>query len=203
MCRALHLNEVWGSVVYGKPVGVLDWEVLVACPNFGLDGFCETVAGSVAKITELVQQVVLHCKEFAIRNWITWVLEDPLVHPYRWLRPDNVPPAPYLTCDPSESVDWSGVLVNPHDIDQHFQKAWMLLFCRGDRGRADLGAFMAVADDLIPWLDEVQLPPMTGDMLYETVQKKKPSSGSLDGRGWREFKALSPAWFDRLATIFL
>ena len=39
-------------------------------------------------------------------------------------------------------------------------------------------------------------------MLYETVQKKKPSSGSLDGWGWREFKALPLAWFDRLASIF-
>ena len=54
---------------------------------------------------------------------------------------------------------------------------------------------------LTPLLNEVQLPPLTGDMLYETVQKKKPSSGSLDGWGWREFKALPLASFDRLASI--
>ena len=94
-------------------------------PTFGLDGFCETVAGSLAKITKFVLQVVLHRKEYAIRKWRTWVLEDPLVHSYRWLRPDNVPPAPFLSCDTGESEDGSGVLVNPHDIDQHFQKAWM------------------------------------------------------------------------------
>ena len=31
--------------------------------------------------------------------------------------------------------------------------------------------------------NEVQLPRLTGDMLYDTVQKKKPSTGSLDGWG--------------------
>ena len=31
---------------------------------------------------------------------------------------------------------------------------------------------------------------------------KKTTAGSLDGWGWREFKALPVAWFDRLASIF-
>ena len=204
MERALYLDELWGSVVSGRPVGVFDWDLLVGCPNFGLDGFCDTIADIIARITELIQKVVQHRKESAIRSWRSWVLEDPLVHPYRWLRPDNVPPpAPFLSCDPAESVDGSGVLVNPQDIDRHFSKAWMPFFCRGHRGRTDLDAFRAVAEDLIPVVDEVQLPPLTGDMLYETVQSKKPSSGSLDGWGWKEFKALPPAWFDRLASIFL
>ena len=42
---------------------------------------------------------------------------------------------------------------------------------------------------------------LTGDMLHEVVQKKSPSSGSLDGWGWREFKALPLAWFDKLVDI--
>ena len=36
-------------------------------------------------------------------------------------------------------------------------------------------------------------------MLYEVVQGKKPTAGSLDGLGWREFKALLVAWFDRFS----
>ena len=51
-------------------------------------------------------------------------------------------------------------------------------------------------------LDEVHLPPLSGDMLYEVVRSKKPSAGSLDGWGWRNFKALPVAWFDKLASIF-
>ena len=35
-----------------------------------------------------------------------------------------------------------------------------------DRGHADLGAFRAVAEELTLLLDEIQLPPLTGDMLY-------------------------------------
>ena len=174
MGRALHLNEVWGSVVYWEAGWFfgLGWSWLPA-QTLGWMGFVKPLLVLLLRSLSLSSKWFCHRKEFAIRKWRSWVLEDPLVHPYRWLRPDNVPPAPFLSCDPGESVDGSGVLVNPHDIDQHFQKAWMPFFCRGERSKADLDAFRAIADDLIPLLDEVQLPPLTGDMLYETVQKKK------------------------------
>ena len=108
---------------------------------------------------------------------------------------------PFLICDPKDSVDGSGVLVEPHAIDEHFRKAWMPLFCRGARGSADLDAFRAVAEDLTPLFDEVNLPPLSGDMLYDSVQRKKPPARSLDGCGWKEFMALPVAWFDRLASV--
>ena len=50
-------------------------------------------------------------------------------------------------------------------------------------------------------MDEVQTPPLSRDMLYDAVQKKKPTAGSLDGWGWREFKDLPAVWFDRLTSI--
>ena len=77
----------------------------------------------------------------------------------------------------------------------------MPLFCRGAGGSADLDAFRAVAEDLTPLFDEVNLPPLSGDMLYDAVRRKKPTAGSLDSWGWREFKALPVASFDRLASI--
>ena len=64
-----------------------------------------------------------------------------------------------------------------------------------------MDAFRAVAEDLAPLLYEVQFSLLSGDMLHDAVQEKKPSAGSLDGSGWREFKALLVAWFDRLASI--
>ena len=95
----------------------------------GLDGFRPWIADSIAKIMDFVQQEVLHRKDFAIKKWRGCVLEDPLVHPCRWLRPDNVPsPALFLSCDPLDSIDGSGVLVDPHDIDEHFRKAWLPFF---------------------------------------------------------------------------
>ena len=144
---------------------------------------------------------LVHRWDFAVRVWRSWVLDDPLVHPNKWLRPDLLPPAPFLDCDPKDTVDGSGVLLEPHAIDEQFRMAWMPLFCRGDKGNADLDAFRAVAEKLTHLLDEVHLPPLSGDMLYEAVQRKKPTAGSLDASGWREFKALAVAWFDRLASI--
>ena len=115
--------------------------------------------------------------------------EDLLVHPYWWLRPDLVPPAPFISCDPEDTVDGSGVLVEPHAIDEHLRKAWMP-FCRGAWESADLDAFRAVAEDLTPLFDEVNLPPLSGDMLHDAVQRKKPTAGSLNSWGWRPFRLL-------------
>ena len=39
-------------------------------------------------------------------------------------------------------------------------------------------------------------------MLYNVVQRKKATPGSLDNWGWREFKALPVALFDWLASVF-
>ena len=141
--RALQLDRQWSSVIGGGPVGVLDLEYLVGGSTVGLDEFSARVDASIAKITEFVQHVVFHRRDFVIRRWRSWVLEDPLVHPYKWLRPDDIPPAPFLCCDPTDSVDGSGVLVEPHAIYEHFRKAWMPFFCRGAKESADLEAFRA------------------------------------------------------------
>ena len=39
--------------------------------------------------------------------------EDPLVHPYKWLRPDLVPLAPFLQCEASSNTRWFWVLADP------------------------------------------------------------------------------------------
>ena len=46
-------------------------------------------------------------------GWRNWIREDPSVHPYRWLRPDLVPPAPFLQCEPHLTPGGSGVLADP------------------------------------------------------------------------------------------
>ena len=37
-------------------------------------------------------RVVVLRRDEAIWSWRSWLREDPLVRPYRWLRPDLVPP---------------------------------------------------------------------------------------------------------------
>ena len=51
----------------------------------------------------------------------------PRFHPYRWLRPDLVPPAPFLQWSASPYSWWFWVLANPAKIDEEFRKAWLCL----------------------------------------------------------------------------
>ena len=60
---------------------------------------------------------MVHRRDEAVRGWRNWIREDPLVHPYRWLRPDLVLLAPFLQCEPHRTLDGSGVLSDPNQID--------------------------------------------------------------------------------------
>ena len=78
---------------------------------------------------------VVHRGDEAIRGWRNWLREDPLIHLYKWLRPDLVPPSPFLQCKPHLSSGVSGVLADPSRIDVEFRKAWLPYFCRsGQKG---------------------------------------------------------------------
>ena len=87
---------------------------------------------------------------------------------------------------------------------QSSREAWRPYFCRSARGAADLEDFSnEVEGGWLPVLDVFHLPPLTGDVLVEVVGRKKSTSCSLDGWGWRELKALPPSWFDGLARILM
>ena len=84
--------------------------------------------------SDFIHQVVVHRRDEAIRGWRSWIREDPLVHPYWWLRPDLVPPAPFLQCKPHFIPDVSGVLSDLVRIDEEFRKAWLPYFwTKGDQ----------------------------------------------------------------------
>ena len=54
---------------------------------------------------------------------VSWALatgKQPSVHPYKWLRPDLIPPAPFLQCEPCFTPDGSRVLADPARIDEEF-----------------------------------------------------------------------------------
>ena len=124
------------------------------------------------ELHKFLHDTVVRRKDCAVRGWRAWILEDPLVHPYRWLRPDLVPPSPFLQCDPAGTIDGSGVLSYPSLIDQKFREAWLPYRCRSVRGVADLEDFsMEVEGDWLPTLDMVDLPPFTGDMLSAVVRR--------------------------------
>ena len=143
----------------------------------------------------------MHRRDEAIRVWRSWIREDPLVHPYRWLRPDLVPLAPFLQCKPHLTPGGSGVLADPARIDEEFRKAWLPYFCRSGQRETSLDEFNEEVDGWLPLLPEVQLPRLTGHVLPDVVQRKDATAGSLDGWGWRELKVLPVSWYDGLARI--
>ena len=54
---------------------------------------------------------------------------------------------------------WFGLcLLSLPLLNVQFRKAWMPFFCRRDEGSADLGSFVAVAEELTPLVHEVMLP---------------------------------------------
>ena len=81
--------------------------------DLGIGAFFDAAAGAHGRFCDFIHQVVVHRRDDAIRVWRNWIREDPLVHPYRWLRPDLVPPAPFLQCEPHLTPDGSGVLSDP------------------------------------------------------------------------------------------
>ena len=126
-CVGLHDSKwgLFGSVCKAHcPVegNFQDW----SCPSFPLwmtFGFGEfrRVAGALhCRLTGCVHKVVVLRRDEAIRGWRNWSREDPLVHPYQWLRPDMVPPAQFLQCKPHLTHGGSGVLADPVKIDGEF-----------------------------------------------------------------------------------
>ena len=84
---------------------------------------------------------VVHRRDEAIRGWRNWIREDPLVHPYKWLRPDLVPPAPFFSVSRIFHLVVLGVLSDPSRIDEEFRKAWLPYFCRSGQREASLEEF--------------------------------------------------------------
>ena len=152
---------------------------------FGVGAFFLAASDVHRRLSDFIHQVVVHRRDEAIRGWRNWIREDPSVHPYRWLRPDLVPPAPFLQCEPC----------------LEFRKAWLPYFCRSGQRETSLDEFSFEVEGWLPLLPEVHLPRLTGQVLADVVKREGATAGSLDGWGWRELKVLLVSWYDGLARI--
>ena len=190
LSRSVELTAQWDQILALRPMYPVTEDDLSVGRGLGIGAFFD-----------VVHQVVVNRRDEAVRRWRNWIREDPLVHPYRWLRPDLVPPAPFLQCEPRLTPDVSGVLSDPNQIDAEFRKAWLPYFCRSGQRETSLDEFGFEVDGWLPILPEIHLPRLTGQMLAEVVLHKGVSAGSLDGWGWRELKAFPVSWFDELARI--
>ena len=140
----------------------------------------------------------MHRREEAIRGWRNWLREDPLVHPCRWLRPDLVPPAPFFA---SLLVVLEFWLIRAR-LMRNSVKLGFPTFAVLGKGRPVLRNSLKRLKGGSLFCLRFPCLVLTGEMLAEVVHRKGATAGSLDGWGWREFKALPISWFDGLLLVF-
>ena len=81
--------------------------------------------------------------------------------PCAWLRPDFVPPSPFLVVKDPQTGS-SRILVQPHLIDAEFRKAWMPFFCRSGHPVVTPDQLLDFIGHLLPQEPYLDLPRITG-----------------------------------------
>ena len=201
LARSVELSCQWEKILAIGPLHPVTFGDLGMVQGVGIGEFHRIISDLHRRLSDFIHEVVVHRRDEAVRGWRNWVREDPLIHPYKWLRPDLVPPSPFLQCDAHLTPGGSGVLADPGRIDEEFRKAWLPYFCRSGQRESSLEEFSFEVAGWLPVLPEVDLPRLTGQMLYDVVHRKSATAGSLDGWGWKELKVLPVSWFDELARI--
>ena len=123
LSRSVELTAQWDQILVIGPVYPVTGDDLSVGRGLGIGAFFDAAAGVHRRLCDFIHQVVVHRRDEAIQGWRNWIREDPLAHSYRWLRPDLVPPAPFLQCEPHLTPDGSGVLSDLNKIDEEFRKA--------------------------------------------------------------------------------
>ena len=100
LSRSVELTAQWDQILALGPVYPVSLDDLSFSRDLGIWAFFDAAAGVCRRLCDFIHQVVVHRRDEAIRVWRNWIREDPLVHPYRWLRLDLVPPSPFLQCEP-------------------------------------------------------------------------------------------------------
>ena len=191
----------WGAVCRHGPCGPISslhpWDVWLP-PD--LHGFYRWVFDSVDVLNGFFRQVVVSRRDEGIRRWKEWLREDLSSRPYAWLRPDFVPPSPFLVVHEPHTQS-SQIIVEPHLIDAEFRKAWMPYFCRSGHPQVSVEQFLDYIGHFLPQQNFLDLPRITRRDLQEVARARKSTAGGLDGWAWNEVKALHLPWFSGLAIL--
>ena len=122
-----------------------------------LHGFFWWVFDSLELLNGFLKQVVVSRRDVRVRKWARWLREDLSSKPYVWLRPDFVPPSPFLLIKDPQTQS-SRILVEPHLIDAEFRKAWMPFFCRSGHPVVTPDQFLVFIGHLLPQEPYLDLP---------------------------------------------
>ena len=108
LSRSVELTAQWGRILSIGPLHPTVLGDLRAVDCFGLGDFRRVVGDLHRRLSDFIHGVVVCRRDEAIREWRDWLREDALVHNYKWLRPDLVPPALFLQCKPHRTPGGSG-----------------------------------------------------------------------------------------------
>ena len=95
LSRSLELSAQWDKILSIGPLFPVTLDDFQVLRGAGLGDFSHGVCCIHRRLCDFIHSIVVHRRDEAIRGWRNWIREDPLVHPYKWLRPDLVPPAPF------------------------------------------------------------------------------------------------------------
>ena len=132
------------------PLHLVPFGDLSMVQGVGIGEFHRIVSDLRRRLSGFIHEVVVHRRDEAVRWWRNWAREDPLIHPCKWLRPDLIPPPPFLQCDARLTPCGSGVLADPSRIDEEFRKAWLPYFCRSGQRETSLEEFSFEVDGWLP-----------------------------------------------------
>ena len=97
---SVELTAQWDRILAAGPLCPVTPDDLGMVRGSGIGGFHQAASDVHRRLGDFIHAVLVHRRDEAIREWRNWIREDPLVHPYRWLRQDLVLPAPFLQCKP-------------------------------------------------------------------------------------------------------
>ena len=121
LLRSVELTAQWDDILTVGPLYSVTLDDLHAVEGSGLGDFHRVVCDVRHRLCDFIHGIVVHRRDEAIREWRNWLGDDPLVHPYKWLRPDVAPPAPFLQCKPHLTPGGSARIV------EEFRKALFAL----------------------------------------------------------------------------
>ena len=88
--RSVELAVQRDRTLRSGPVYPVTLEDFHAVQGGGIGEFLRVASDLHHRLSDFIQRLVVYRRDEAIRVWRSWLREDPLVHPYKWLRPDMV-----------------------------------------------------------------------------------------------------------------
>ena len=88
LSRSVELTAQWDRILAVGPLFPVTIGDLGSVQGLVVVEFHRVLSGMRHRLSDFIHAVVVHRWDSAIREWRNWLREDPLVHPYKWLRPD-------------------------------------------------------------------------------------------------------------------